>query len=51
MFHTQFSRDGIIQNVDGRIIKMIIVLVQFNDQMFVLGSNDENKLVIIFSLF
>lgn len=50
VFHSQFIRDGINHIVDGKINKIIVVLVQFSDQKFVLGSNVENRFVIIFNL-
>lgn len=51
VFHSQFIRDGMNHMVDGKISITIAVLVQFIDQKFVLGSNVENRFVIIFSLF
>jgi len=41
----------IIQNFVGIIIRIVVILIQFIDNVPVHGSNVENKFVIIFSLY
>jgi hypothetical protein len=53
LFHAALFRDGIIHILVGMINSPNIVLNQFIDvlNMFVDGSNTENRFLIIFSLF
>lgn len=52
LFHNVLRRDGINQNDEGIINRPISVLVQLNDVLqLVEGSNDENRLAIIFKKF
>lgn len=53
LFHAVLFRDGIVHILVGMVINPSIVLNQFIDvlNIFVDGSNTENRFLIIFSLF
>lgn len=53
LFHNSDHREGIAQNIIGRkrIPRKVESQLSGNDKMLEVGSNTENRLVIIFSLF
>lgn len=47
IFNIILKRDGVIQNLDGKIMSVIIIEYQLSEINDVVGSKDEKRLVII----
>jgi hypothetical protein len=52
LFQNIEIREGIIQNIKGKNINPMIVLIQFSEKLKILveGSKIENKFIIIFKI-